>query len=98
MHKLHSTHMHMIRKLAKGLGCKKHKFDKNGVMMYSAMSDDDPCRKLGLYPVRILLRHARLRFLQKMVRNPEHHDVFLTALMGRFLFDTDPPRSNPWLD
>ena len=76
MHKLHSTHMCMLRKLAKGLGCEKHKQD-DGVMMFMAMRDDDLCRKFGLCPVRILLRHARLRFLQKMVRNPEHHDVFL---------------------
>ena len=76
---------------------KKPKQD-DGVMMLMAIRDDDLCRKFGLCPVRILLRHARLRFLQKMVRNPEHHDAFLTALMGRYLFDTDPPQSNPWLD
>ena len=59
------------------------------------MSYETVCRELGVPTIDVTLRAARLKFLQSMTRDPKHHQLFWSCILGKYQFEEEA-QTNPW--
>ena len=53
------------------------------------------CSEFGVPRFTVLLRAHRLKFLQMVLKDPLHHDMFWTALLGKYEFE-ESAHTNLW--
>ena len=61
------------------------------------MSYTQVCRALEMPTIDVLLRAARMKFLQIMTKDPPHHQLFWSCLLGKYEFE-EAIKGNPWSD
>ena len=71
---------------------------EDGTIKYSALTNDQVCRELKLPSLSVAMRCARLKFLQSMVAQPAHHQMFWSAMVSPFCFESQTRLINPWTD
>lgn len=87
----------MIRKLLCGDACKKTDKQGNPLEHMQSLSNHDCCVRARVPTPIVLLKTMRLQFLQNLVRFPEFHEICLSTLFGRYIFEDDYT-SNPWIE
>ena len=85
--RLSTPYYKMLRVLLMGTACNKKYDHESSKVRHSALSNEDVCEKLSMPPFPIVLRILRLRFLQSMIRDPSHHQLFWCAVLGKFDFE-----------
>ena len=77
------------RRLMRGTACEKTE-DEHGQIHYRSVSNSAVFRYLGIASSRVELRIRRLKFLQRLARDPCKHHQVITAIFGTMFFDAEP--------
>ena len=80
-----------VRVLLRGQACLKHSTGDEATT-YKARTNKSVLRSAGMPPSHIQLAVLRLKMLQRIAKNPQHHDLFLTAMFGDMDFETQGGR------
>ena len=55
--------------------------------MYRSITNFEAMKRVGVAPLQVELRVARLKWLQSVVAWPQNHEQYITALMGEMDFE-----------
>ncbi|CAE7451344.1 unnamed protein product [Symbiodinium microadriaticum] len=77
------------RRLMRGTACEKTE-DEHGQIHYRSVPNSAVFRYLGIASSRVELRIRRLKFLQRLARDPCKHHQVITAIFGTMFFDAEP--------
>ena len=55
--------------------------------MYRSITNFEAMKRVGVAPLQVELRVARLKWLQYVVAWPQNHEQYITALMGEIDFE-----------
>eukprot|EP00973_Karenia_brevis_P046711 6481236-Karenia_brevis.AAC.1 len=81
--------------MMRGAACNKNVVEGN--TEYKAITNEEACIRFQVSSVETTIRMMRLTYLQNLVAHPEHHELVLTALFGKYTFEQEVC-TNPWLD
>ena len=88
-----------LRRILQGSACTKvscgSQDQASGTSHPIAMSYDQVCNELRVPSLETIIRIMRVRFLQNMCKDKDHHIMWWTAILGKYEWEHQP-RSNPW--
>ena len=64
---------------------------------HKSLSDHAVCKKLGICTFLTHLRYNTLKFFQGLLKQPDRHELVLSALFGKYVFNEEA-KTTPWLD
>ena len=89
---LNTTYNKMVRRLLQGKAAKK---DEHG--NFKGRTTLEVCQMAKLPTLGTILRMQRLKMLQGWFNDPLHHEVVLSALLGKYVFENEVV-TNPWTE
>ena len=78
-------------------GCSMCQTFEQGKLRYRALNYESICIELQVPTIDVVMRTARLKFLQNIVRNKKHHTLFWCAVLGHYEIEEEPS-TNPWAE